>query len=71
MNVNLEALNEAEDIITRVVNAADSIIMIGEGIAQRHGTDCEEANALFYIGDTLRSQLEQVEKLLMKVRSSK
>ena len=55
---------EAEELLIHVINAADSIVLIGDGMQSRHGQDCEEAQALFYIGDSLRKQLTQIQDLL-------
>ncbi len=64
ITLSQKEFREAEKLIDLVRNAADSIVLIGDGMQERHGGDCQEAQALFYIGDSLKQQLLQIQDLL-------
>ena len=53
-----------DTLLDRLLNAPDSIYLIGEGMASMHGQDCREAQALYYLSDSLRKDLRQLQRYL-------
>ena len=51
-------------LINKMQNAPDNIFLIGEGMAQRHGNDCAEAQALYYVSDSLKKDLKRLQSFL-------
>jgi len=64
MNFDKEEFRNMDTLLDKLLNAPDSILMIGEGMASLHGRDCSEAQALFYISDSLRKDLHQLQDYL-------
>lgn len=53
-----------DTLLDKMQNAPDSIFLIGEGMAQMHGNDCAEAQALYYISDSLKKDLKKLQEYL-------
>ena len=53
-----------DTLLDKMLNAPDSIFLIGEGMAQMHGNDCAEAQALYYVSDSLKKDLKKLQEYL-------
>ena len=53
-----------DTLLDKMLNAPDTIYLIGEGMAQMHGNDCTEAQALFYVSDSLKKDLKKLQEYL-------
>ncbi len=64
MTFDKEEWRNMDTLLDKLVNAPDSIYFIGVGMSELHGRDCAEAQALFYISDSLRRDLKQLQEYL-------
>ncbi len=51
-----------EYLIEKLLNAPDTVYLVGDGMQQRYNNNCQEAQALFYISDSLRRDLLQLQE---------
>ena len=64
MMIDKAEWRKLDTLLDRMQNAPDTIFLIGEGMAQMQGNDCTEAQALYYVSDSLKKDLKKLQEYL-------
>ncbi len=53
-----------DDLICKMLNIPDTLYILGLGMRILHGKDCAEGQALFYMSDSLNSDIHKLLDLI-------